>query len=587
MSQQEPIQAINTQFSNSAVSQVGNTDPKSASQRIAVQGDGREAERSRLAELTAKPKLMPQEILEFYNSTRFNDFRQDAVSLILSLPDSGLDSITGELLSILRSELGQETPRLNIYFIGALIARLSEAVQGADQNLRNDFQQFLRDVKNHQNQIIQEAVARAQKTDNSGFKRSVPANYTIHQGEFAVTDVRELQALSESAVPLEAGVPDVPMSAGEARSAAIATADNRAQALHVPSRVPGAGIGAVNEGILESVNLKGERVISAQDGSLSLREQAEGAAIWMELYAPRVAAHATATKMGVPAAIVTLGNLGPTLVVAPIIDYLLVRLGRIDDKKNLYKFAIVSDSVASVVKLDKRQGNLRLVDSNKELSKEDFYDVYKNLLEEGYVRIISLHLSPKLGRSYEYAKDAAQEFEDAEITVINSHANGLGLGLMIQEINKSIMEHDSPQDVFNLIHDWVHNLSYWVVPVSFNYVRNQNWLNRIANPGSVNKLRQQQFVPIFSLKEKITLVASYNDSEKAVIALMKHLNDHMKSRSRRARRVGVEYRRLYRPALGLSQKIRDAYPGVEVSTHLAGSITNSYFGPDMIGVCVI
>ena len=503
------------------------------------------------------------------------------------MPDSGLDSITGELLAILRTELGQETPRLNIYFIGALIARLSEAVNGADQNLRNDFQQFLRDMKNHTNEIIKEAVSRAQKNDRSGFKPSVPANYSVFQGEFSIANVQEMQALSESAVPLEAGVPDVPVSATESRNMAIAAAQSHAQGLKTPGLAAGTGLGALDAAISETTLPNGNRVIKSHDGTLSINEFMEGAAIWMELYAPRVAVHASATKMGVPAAIVSLGNLGPTLVVAPIIDYLLVRLGKIEDKKNLYKFAIVSDSVASVVKLDKQQGNLRLIDSNKELSKEDFYDVYKELLDEGYIRIISLHLSPKLGRSYEYAKEAAQEFQDAEITVINSHANGLGLGLIIQEMNKAIMEHSSPQDVFHLIHNCVQNLSYWVVPVSFNYVRNQNWLNRIANPAATNKLRQQNFVPIFSLKEKIQLVATYNDSEKAIVALMKHLDANMKARKGRPRRIGVEYRRLYRPALALSQKIRQAYPSVELSTHLAGSITNSYFGPDMIGICII
>ena len=267
----------------------------------------------------------------------------------------------------------------------------------------------------------------------------------------------------------------------------------------------------------------------------------------MELYAPRISAMGSATTMGIPSAIVEMGNLGPTLVVAPIIDYLLVRLGKVKDKRNLYKFAIVSDSVASVVKLDKQQDNLRLVDSNKELSKDDFYDVYKEeLLEEGYVRIISLHLSPKLGRSYEYAKDAAQEFTDAEITVINSHANGLGLGLIIQEMNKAIVDHYSPQDISHLIHESVHQLQYWVVPASFNYLRNQNWVSRITNLSVANKLRQHNFVPIFNLKETIKLVTCYNDSEKAIAALYKQVNDAIQARRGRPRRIGVEYRRLYR-----------------------------------------
>ena len=151
---------------------------------------------------------------------------------------------------VLRGELNQSTPRLNIYFMGALIARLSEAMQAADQHLRNDFQQFLRDFKNHPNQIIQEAIARASKSNYGGYKPSVPANYSVHSGEFTVANNRELQALSESAPALEAGVSEQPVSAMDARNATISSAQAKAQALHVPKQLAGSGIG-ISEAFLK------------------------------------------------------------------------------------------------------------------------------------------------------------------------------------------------------------------------------------------------------------------------------------------------------------------------------------------------
>lgn len=287
-------------------------------------------------------------------------------------------------------------------------------------------------------------------------------------------------------------------------------------------------------------------------------------------------------EMGIIGIFAQLGGLPPSLFISPMVDFLLARLV---DKRNIYKFAIVADSVASIEKLH-QEPNIRFVNVTGNMIATSFSAVYQSLREEEYLRIISIHLSPKLSRSYQLAKGAAERMSDMDIKVINSHTNGLGMGLLIQEVSQAIKDHYSPSDVYHLVQQCIYKLQYWAVPVAFNYTRNRRWIDRLPDSQVKAKLKMFNYKPIVTLKDDIELLDGYYDAEQAVSAMLHYL-DAACSKGRKIRRIGVEYRGIYRHALGIQKKLQQRYPGIPVSLHVAGSVTASYFGPRMVGLCVI
>ncbi|MBT5855444.1 hypothetical protein HOH87_02270 [bacterium] len=522
----------------------------------------RSAERAELVHLQETESPNPKELMNFLNKTHYKDFRHEAISLVLSMNSSNIEGLAADLMMIIRSEMGSDAPDMgvNVHYVAMMIETLAEALKGADPILKGDLNQLIRDLRRDQpdNQLIQWSVTQAQSIMEGG-----------------IADANEF------------------MSEGAMTSAPVDGSLNIAQA-----QVPVVNPGIVTQGSFTQVaaengfteqDLGTHNVFESQDKSIKVDLQGVSADVSALL--PNAWAHGVGnTRHGIGPTIVSLGNLPPVIVIPEIMSYLLVKLSRVRNKRNIYKFAIVTDSVASVVRIEKHQ-NIRYIDITKDISEDTLMTLYQELIDEGFTRIISMHLNPKLNRSYMFAKGAAERTKEASpdthIHVVNTHANGVGLGLIINEVNKAIADHYAPSEILHLIHDCVETLHYWVIPTKFNYNRNQAWVSRIVDSKEKMKLRVMGYVPVIALKNTLRIEGCYKDEEEAINLMIHHVDSEISKRRRKVRGIGIEYRGVYRRAITLSNTLKVKYKNIPVSTHVSGSITASYFGPELIGVCFI
>ncbi len=256
------------------------------------------------------------------------------------------------------------------------------------------------------------------------------------------------------------------------------------------------------------------------------------------------------------------------------------------------KIAIVTDSVISVAYQDfVRPHFIKLIDLMQPLNVDIYKAVYEEFLKEkGYEKVISIHLHPDLERSYPLAKEAWKSLPEdlqEDVVVVNSQCNGLGLGLFIHELSDAIRQNMEFDDVMSLIHQYVARHKYWVFSNQFNPQKNQKWLRDDTNAKSQEQIRKFNYKPIMSLDEKIHIVDSFKDTDWAVKALLEYIEQEFRDRDGRVKRIGIEYKILYRLALQLKSRLRSKHPHCEISLHTAGSVTVDYFGPEMVGVCVM
>jgi hypothetical protein len=111
------------------------------------------------------------------------------------------------------------------------------------------------------------------------------------------------------------------------------------------------------------------------------------------------------------------------MVMTPFVAALITSYVSKQLQEQRLKVAIVCDSVACLDGME-RVDSIYLVDASKDLSSQSFVSIYNDLIDQGYRRILSIHVSPLLDKTYRLAKEASEHIEDIDVKVVNSHANG-------------------------------------------------------------------------------------------------------------------------------------------------------------------
>ena len=289
-------------------------------------------------------------------------------------------------------------------------------------------------------------------------------------------------------------------------------------------------------------------------------------------------------------AIIQIANLQPLFVISPVVSQMLVEIGRLVEDSNLFKVAIVTDHVASLLDIDPLD-YVRKVKASDD-SHYSVYEEYKQLYEDGYHFIISLHLNQNLKKSYSAALSAKkyideQKIKGLEIHVYNTNANGVGLGLMISELVEAIKNNYSPVEVNKLTKQLVNNYRHWVCPLEFDFVKNHQWVMKLADNQKKVQMRLFHFIPVIELDKKLTIVTVSYTKEAAFSTLISAMDDALLLEKRKINRICVEYRGVYREAIKIRNQIKVKYPSVKVSLQSVGSLTTKFFGPELVGICII
>ena len=289
-------------------------------------------------------------------------------------------------------------------------------------------------------------------------------------------------------------------------------------------------------------------------------------------------------------AIIQIANIQPLFVISSVVSQMLVQMGRLVEDTNMFKLAIVTDNVAALIDIDPLD-YIRKVQVT-ENSNYAFYEEYKQLYEEGYHFIISLHLNHNLKKTYRAALNAKkhideQNIKDLEIHVYNTNANGVGLGLMIYELVDAIKHNYSPLEVNKLAQQLVTNYKHWVCPLEFDFVKNHQWVMDLADNQKKVQMRLFHFIPVIELDRKLTIVTVSYTKESAFATLIAAVEDAIKLEKRKVNRICIEYRGVYREAIKIRNQIKVKYPAVKVSLQSVGTLTTKFFGPELVGICLI
>ncbi|MBZ4662980.1 MAG: DegV family protein [Caloramator sp.] len=100
---------------------------------------------------------------------------------------------------------------------------------------------------------------------------------------------------------------------------------------------------------------------------------------------------------------------------------------------------------------------LRMLDEGEELPKTSqvnparFYEEYKRLFDEGYNKIISIHLSSNLSGTYQSAIIAKNMLETDDIYVVDSRTVSFGTGMLALKAAKMIEEGKDVEEIYNTL----------------------------------------------------------------------------------------------------------------------------------------
>ena len=526
-----------------------------------------------MLKITQPDKFKFPEALKAINllkSQHVPEINLDILNMVMNLNFSILDGVMNELLIVLGSELRGDS-NFDFSFLNALVKRLDEAIKESPK--REIYSKALKAVLEKSN-INDPTVKNTIKSILQGIN-SLDATQTLDLDLPTSVTKNNTNQSATPAVPNSANVD-------------VLGASNMMQ-------LPGM------DGL---DNLVFERnTIKTQDEAIKIQKTPQNGVIAdIELHKDdRVVGHAKAfgTLNNIDlqramnpyiSAIIQIANIQPLFFISSVASQMLVQMGRLVDDPNLYKVAIVTDNVAALREIDP-------VDYIRKVQVSDqpqyaIYEKYKQLYEEGYHYIISLHLNPNLKKTYRGAMEAKKQIDDQnisdlEINVYNTNANGVGLGLMIYELVEAIKNNYSPLEVNKLAEQLVKNYRHWVCPLEFDFVKNHQWVMDLADTQKKVQMRLFHFIPVIELDRKLTIINVSYTKEAAFATMMNIIEEIINQKQQKINRICVEYRGVFREAIKMRNQIKVKCPTAKVSLQSVGSLTTQFFGPELVGICII
>ena len=93
----------------------------------------------------------------------------------------------------------------------------------------------------------------------------------------------------------------------------------------------------------------------------------------------------------------------------------------------------------------------RTLPTTSQPTPEDFLACYRELLDAGYVRIWSLHLSSKLSGTYESARRAADELGGGHVRPVDTGTASLACALLAEAIDRRLVRGTSDEEIEELV----------------------------------------------------------------------------------------------------------------------------------------
>ena len=221
----------------------------------------------------------------------------------------------------------------------------------------------------------------------------------------------------------------------------------------------------------------------------------------------------------------------------------------------------------------------------------EYEDVYQSLIDEGYDKIISLHMSSELSGSYQTALNAASSFEDkpVEIEVIDTKLASAAQGLIVADAVAMRNDNASFEDVLAHIQKMASMTKLYFIPTQKNALSNKKKFDR-GIFSHIHRMRDDlfgtRFLECLDEDGAISTVTGAQDISEACARLARTMS---KDAQHLGHLVYVEMHAGAPRALSFIEKPLDTN---EFSSHCAGIVEASpsiscYAGAGSIGIAYI
>jgi DegV family protein with EDD domain len=212
----------------------------------------------------------------------------------------------------------------------------------------------------------------------------------------------------------------------------------------------------------------------------------------------------------------------------------------------------------------------------------EFAAVYRQLLDEGATRIVSVHLAAALSGTWESATLAAQDFGHGLVRVVDSRSTAMALGFAVIDAARRAREGASAAEVQSAAAETVDRTR------TLFYVDTLEYLRRGGRIGTAAALLATSLSvkPLLQMVEgRVVALEKVRTSAKAIARLVQLAADTAGSSP-----VDLAVHHLDAPARAhaVVEQLRAAIPDVR-ELHVAelGAVVGAHLGPGVIGVVVV
>jgi len=148
-----------------------------------------------------------------------------------------------------------------------------------------------------------------------------------------------------------------------------------------------------------------------------------------------------------------------------------------------------------------------------------FTNTYKSLAEKGFRNILSIHISEKLSATVNMARNAAREFKQIPVTVLDSRQLSMGTGIQVERAARMAAEGSGLEEILSALHDLMLRTFVAARLDTLEFLRRSGRMNAfLAGIGSVLQLK-----PILTMRDGLPGSERVRTTHKAEIRLTEML----------------------------------------------------------------
>jgi DegV family protein with EDD domain len=216
--------------------------------------------------------------------------------------------------------------------------------------------------------------------------------------------------------------------------------------------------------------------------------------------------------------------------------------------------------------------------TTSQVNPQEFHDVYKKYLDEGY-KIISLHVSALLSGTIQSAEIAKDMLENKNITILDSKGVSGVMFLALVEAGEMIQAGKSFDEVVEKIHLTIENVGVLVTFDTMEYlVKGGRVPKSVGAIGGFLGIK-----PLISIKEgKLEMVDKARGSKKALKSLLSFIDNTPRKKDSKVVVINSLDSDMNRAVIDHLQKSEIENHEIEV-----GCVLGVHAGPKLVGVFIL